>query len=63
MWIRWRFDFFLWLVVELMADWFFFPAYPPGPLSSPAVRKGGANSHIWFCRFGYGTTGRLPVFA
>jgi hypothetical protein len=33
------------------------PATPPGPLSSPAGRRGGANSHILFFRNGQGTTG------
>ena len=48
-------------MAELMATGFVFPAYPPSPLSSPAGRKGGANSHIWLLRFGYGTTGSCQL--
>jgi len=35
-----------------------FPPPIPQPLSTPAGAERGVNSHIWFRRFGYDTTGR-----
>ena len=40
--------------------WAFCPLSPPTPLA-PSGRERGANSHILFCRVGYGTTGNCPL--